>query len=183
MESLSIQAFLLFFPEYFPYMGLYQPHVFPLPFSSLFSSMGFMSDQPQSPSAKKRILIVDDDVYNRDFYKELLLDAGYLVETAANGDECIARLQSDEPYDLILLDIVMPVKDGLQTLKELQDKDFRKKHGQIYMLSALGQDSVLAEAKEHGSQGFIVKTDVTPEQFLKHVADAVHANTSTPITS
>src|SRR5437762_2330171 len=93
---------------------------------------------------KKRILIVDDDVYNRDFYKELLLDAGFEVETAANGDECIARLQSDDRYDLVLLDIVMPVKDGLETLKELEDQEIRKKHGPIFMLSALGQDSILA---------------------------------------
>lgn len=129
-----------------------------------------MSEEPK----KQRILIVDDDVYNRDFYKELLLDAGYLVETAANGEECIARLHSDDPYDLILLDIVMPVKDGLETLQELKDKDYRKPHGPIYMLSALGQESVLAEAKQHGSSGFIVKTDVTPEEFIAKITSILH---------
>ncbi len=129
---------------------------------------------------KKRILITDDDVYNRDFYKELLLDAGYTVETAADGDECIARLQSDDPYDLILLDVIMPVKDGLETLKELQDKEFRKRHGPIYMLSALGQDRVLAEAKEHGSNGYIIKTDITPEQLLKDIQKILNDHHSAP---
>lgn len=144
-----------------------------------------MSDQTNIPSAanKKRILIVDDDVYNRDFYKEILLDAGYTVETSANGDECIARLQSDARYDLILLDIVMPVKDGLQTLRELESADFRKKHGPIYMLSALGQESVLLEAKSHGSQGFIVKTDVTPEEFLTKIGDIIHERPSNSTTA
>lgn len=128
---------------------------------------------------KKRILIVDDDVYNRDFYKEILIDAGYVVETSANGDECIARLQSDERYDLILLDIVMPVKDGLETLREVESAEFRKKHGPIYMLSALGQESVLAEAKAHGSSGYIVKTDVTPEEFLSKIGQIIHERPST----
>src|SRR5260221_4253035 len=104
--------------------------VFSLTHSPPFSSMRRMEEQPK----KQRILIVDDDVYNRDFYKELLIDAGFAIETAANGDECIARLQSDDPYDLILLDVVMPVKDGLETLKEIQNKEYRKRHGPIYML-------------------------------------------------
>jgi len=131
---------------------------------------------------KQRILIIDDDVYNRDFYKELLVDAGYVVETAANGDECIARLQSDDPYNLILLDVVMPVKDGLETLKEIQDKEYRKRHGPIYMLSALGQDSVLSESKLHGSTGYIIKTDITPEQLVTKVTGIFHdqSNQSKP---
>jgi CheY-like chemotaxis protein len=142
-----------------------------------------MSDKPNSTMPKKRILIVDDDVYNRDFYKEILLDAGYNVETSANGEECIARLQSDERYDLILLDIVMPVKDGLQTLRDVENQEFRKKHGEIYMLSALGQDSVLAEAKAHGSTGYIVKTDVTPEEFLSKIGQIIHERQSTTPTT
>lgn len=140
-----------------------------------------MSDTAPQTLPKKRILIVDDDVYNRDFYKEILIDAGYAVETSANGDECIARLQSDEPYDLILLDIVMPVKDGLETLRELETKDFRKKHGPIYMLSALGQETVLTEAKNHGGAGYIVKTDVTPEEFLSKVRTIVNERPTTQV--
>jgi CheY-like chemotaxis protein len=129
----------------------------------------------------KRILIVDDDVYNRDFYKEILIDAGFAVETAANGEECIARLQSDERYDLILLDIVMPVMDGLETLTEVESQEYRKNHGPIYMLSALGQETVLAEAKTHGATGFIVKTDITPEEFILKVSNIVNEQ-STPNT-
>src|SRR5258708_4021844 len=134
-----------------------------------------MTEQPK----KQRILIVDDDVYNRDFYKELLIDAGFVVETAANGDECIARLQSDDPYDLILLDVVMPVKDGLETLKEIQDKEYRGRHGAIYMLSALGQDSVLSEARLHGSTGYIIKTDITPEQLVEKITGIFHEQSKT----
>lgn len=120
--------------------------------------------------SKKSILIVDDDVYNRDFYQELLEDAGFQVVTAQNGDECVAKMKEVDHFDLILLDIVMPVKDGMETLTALKNDDVtRKKHGPIYMLSALGQDSVLDNARQLGSDGFIVKTDITPDQLLEKV--------------
>lgn len=119
---------------------------------------------------KKHILIIDDDIYNRDFYQELLQDEGYEVDTAENGAQCIEKMQNTDHYDLILLDIVMPVKDGMETLTSLQTmQDVRKKHGPIYMLSALGQDSVLDNAKSLGSDGYIVKTDITPDQLVAKV--------------
>ncbi len=120
---------------------------------------------------KKSILIADDDKYNRDFYQEVLTDNGYTVDTAQNGEECIAKMNTSPHYDLILLDIVMPVKDGLETLTELQNNPNRSKHGPIYMLSALGQESVIENAKNLGSSGYIVKTDISPDQFLKKIKD------------
>lgn len=122
-------------------------------------------------ATKKRILIVDDDVYNRDFYTELLQDAGFAVETAANGEECLTQLQAPGRFDLVLLDIVMPVKDGMETLTVLKTAPYRINHGPIYMLSALGQDSVLDNAKALGSDGYIVKTDITPDQLLAKVQE------------
>ncbi len=122
-------------------------------------------------ATKKRILIVDDDVYNRDFYTELLQDAGFSVETAANGEECLTQLQAPGRFDLILLDIVMPVKDGMETLTVLKNAPYRINRGPIYMLSALGQDSVLDNAKALGSDGYIVKTDITPDQLLAKVQE------------
>ncbi len=125
---------------------------------------------------KKRILITDDDLYNRDFYQEILQDAGFEVQTATNGQECIDKLTASDHFDLILLDIVMPVKDGMETLTFLKGrKDIREKHGPIYMLSALGQDSVLDNAKHLGSDGYIVKTDITPDQFLEKVRGVLKA--------
>lgn len=132
-----------------------------------------------APTPSKKILIVDDDRYNRDFYQELLQDVGYAVDTAENGQQCIEKVQATDHYDLILLDIVMPVKDGMETLTFLDGrKDLRAKHGPIYMLSALGQESVLENAKKLGSNGYIVKTDVTPEQFKRKVDEII----KTPFT-
>ncbi|HSW89947.1 MAG TPA: response regulator [Patescibacteria group bacterium] len=123
------------------------------------------------PDIQKLILIVDDDDYNLDFYQELLQDAGYKVDTAPNGSEGMKKLDEIAHYDLILLDIVMPVKDGMETLKALQGNPVRAKHGPIFMLSALGQDSVLDNAKALGCNGYIVKTDITPEDLLAKVKE------------
>jgi CheY-like chemotaxis protein len=126
------------------------------------------------PTPSKKILIVDDDRYNRDFYQELLQDAGYTVDTAENGQQAVEKMTSTDHYDLILLDIVMPIQDGMETLTFLQGrKDIREKHGPIHMLSALGQESVLENAKKLGSNGYIVKTDVTPEQFVTKIKAAL----------
>lgn len=118
------------------------------------------------------ILIVDDDQYNRDFYQELFTDAGYSVSVAGNGTEGIAQMTSQEHFDLILLDIVMPVLDGIETLEELRKvKDIRGKHGKIFMLTALGQDRVIENATRLGADGYIVKTDVSPDQLLRRVKE------------
>lgn len=131
-----------------------------------------------SPNPRKSILIIDDDRYNRDFYQELLQDNGYTVETAENGQVGIDKMTTSTiRFDLILLDIVMPTKDGMETLTDLKKRpDIKEKHGPIYMLSALGQDSVLQNAKELGSAGYIVKTDITPDQFVRKISELLPAS-------
>ena len=63
----------------------------------------------------KKILIVEDDESQRILYHDELSDAGYEVMLAANGREALNQLDRDKP-DLIILDIVMPVMDGMETL-------------------------------------------------------------------
>ena len=135
-----------------------------------------MDTKAPAPAPSQKILIIDDDRYNRDFYQELLQDNGYAVDTAEDGQQGIEKMGTTPHYDLVLLDIVMPVKDGMETLTFLRDRsDIKEKHGPIYMLSALGQESVVRNASELGSKGYIVKTDVTPDQFLKKIKDILHS--------
>ena len=63
----------------------------------------------------KKILIVEDDESQRILYHDELSEAGYEVMLAANGREALNQLDRDKP-DLIILDIVMPVMDGMETL-------------------------------------------------------------------
>jgi len=63
----------------------------------------------------KKILVVEDDESQRILYHDELSEAGYQVMLAANGREALNQLDRDKP-DLIILDIVMPVMDGMETL-------------------------------------------------------------------
>lgn len=71
---------------------------------------------------KKRILVVEDEEGLRLLYEEELKAEGYEVLTAQNGREAIQQLEEGEP-DLIILDIVMPVMDGMETLGRIVGKE------------------------------------------------------------
>ena len=71
---------------------------------------------------KKKILVVEDEEGLRLFYEEELEAEGYEVMTASNGKEAIQKLEEDKP-DLVVLDIVMPVMDGIEALGRILGKD------------------------------------------------------------
>jgi YesN/AraC family two-component response regulator len=67
----------------------------------------------------KRILIIDDDFFVRDMLERLVRKACYDVETAENGVHAM-RLHRENPVDLVITDIIMPEKEGLETITELR---------------------------------------------------------------
>lgn len=69
----------------------------------------------------KRILIIDDDLAVRDTLITILEDHGYEVITAVNGEQGLAVFRRERP-DLLVTDIVMPVKEGLQTIREIREE-------------------------------------------------------------
>ena len=71
---------------------------------------------------KKKILIVEDEEPLRFLYEEELKEEGYEVLTACNGKEALSRMDAGKP-DLIVLDIVMPVMDGMEALGRIVGKD------------------------------------------------------------
>ena len=70
------------------------------------------------------ILVVDDDASTRVALQAILTPAGYAVIEAANGEEAIRRCR-EQQADLVVLDILMPEKEGLETIRELK-RDFPK---------------------------------------------------------
>ena len=71
---------------------------------------------------KRKILVVEDEEGLRLFYKEELEAEGYDVLTAGNGREAIQQLETEKP-DLVILDIVMPVMDGMEALGRIVGKE------------------------------------------------------------
>lgn len=116
----------------------------------------------------KRILVIDDDLYMRELYDEILKGAGYAVETAVDGKEGIEKLGRGG-FDLTLLDMMMPKIDGLGVLNELTKNPPAVKNGPIILLSNLGHEHVIEEAKQKGASSYLIKADITPDQLLKAV--------------
>jgi DNA-binding NtrC family response regulator len=99
------------------------------------------------------ILVADDDADIRDILSETLNSLGSRVITAANGRECLDKVENEAP-ELVLLDIEMPVKNGLEVLKELQQ---RGRDTTAIMITAYGTIERAVQAMQEGAFDFITK--------------------------
>jgi len=116
-----------------------------------------------------KILIVDDAAFMRMMVKENLKKAGYTdFCEAGNGEEALKKFGSETP-DLVLLDITMPIMDGIAALKEIKELDPSAK---VVMCSAMGQDSMVIEAIKLGALDFIVKP-FKPERLVQTVKNVL----------
>lgn len=115
----------------------------------------------------KKILIVEDDQLLREFYQELLIAAGYLADVAPDGELALVKIQNEE-YDLVLLDIMLPKKDGVEILRELKTKG-QKRDAIVVMLTNLGQDAVIKECFNLGAQGYLIKSALNPDEVLTEI--------------
>lgn len=70
------------------------------------------------------ILVVDDDTAIREILPKILAKAGYESETAANGKEALNLLQAGKVYDLIILDLMMPIMDGNEFMEEILNNGY-----------------------------------------------------------
>ncbi|WP_088041042.1 response regulator [Bacillus sp. EAC] len=101
-----------------------------------------------------RILIVDDSLFIRTKIGEVVKNAGYeVIGFGSNGQEAIELYDQLNP-DLMLLDITMPLKDGLTALKEIKQMH---QNAKIIMISAMTHDHIVNEAVQYGALDFIEK--------------------------
>lgn len=103
--------------------------------------------------SSKKLLIVEDDQFLRDFYQELLSSEGYTVDVAEDGEKGWEKVHSGG-WNLVLLDIMLPKKDGLQILTELKSQPAQSPNGPIIVLTNLGNDAVVTKAFQLGAAGF-----------------------------
>lgn len=124
-----------------------------------------------------RVLIVEDDQFLREFYQELLQAEGMVVDVAADGEVASQKLHQGG-YNLVLLDIMLPKKDGLQILRENKLNPPQQSNGPIVILTNLGQDSVIKIAFELGVAGFMIKSALNPDQVLGEIHNYLKAASS-----
>lgn len=121
------------------------------------------------PKIAKTILIVEDESATRRALREKLTREGFSVLEAKNGKEGLEIALKEKP-DLILLDIIMPLMDGITALTNLRKDDWGK-DAKIIMLTVLSDAEKVSEALSRGVYDFLVKTDWTLEDVVKKVKE------------
>jgi DNA-binding response OmpR family regulator len=112
-----------------------------------------------------KILVVDDSPALLELYDFTLSSEGYKVETAKDGVEGLKKMSEFKP-DLILLDILMPNKDGFDTLKEIRADD---KKTPILLLTNVDEQSKVEKGLKMGATDYIVKFQQTPNQVVEEI--------------
>ncbi len=116
-----------------------------------------------------RILIIDDEENIRLTVKACLVAADYEVDTAINGEDGLERFQTQtDPYDLVLLDMRMPGKNGLEVLKELRQQS----DVSVIMITAFGNVEDAVSAMKLGAVDYLRKP-FTPDQIRKIVGEVL----------
>lgn len=115
----------------------------------------------------KTILLVEDEIDLVELYTELLTEQGYNVISAYDGDDGLYKIGTTQ-WDLLLLDIMLPEKDGMAVLEDIQKTSGTKK-GPILMLTNLNSEDLIERAMNLGADGYIIKSEVTLQDISEKV--------------
>ncbi|MFW6205802.1 MAG: response regulator, partial [Gemmatimonadota bacterium] len=123
-----------------------------------------------SQDGEGRLLVIDDNETNRDLLSRQLARYGYVVATASDGEEGLERLETED-YDLVLLDVIMPGMDGVETLQRIQ-ADERLATIPVIMLSSLDEVESAVHCIELGALDYVSKP-VQPTLLEARIAAAL----------
>lgn len=116
----------------------------------------------------KKILVCEDEEDALRIYLDILNSSGFEAMGASNGKAGL-QLMENNKFDLILLDIIMPEMDGLETLMNI--KKFPAKYGdmRVLMLSNIGGDIAIDKAMGIGADGYMLKSETEPMDLINIV--------------
>ncbi len=119
------------------------------------------------PTKKVKVLIVEDEESLAQMYAAKFKHEGFTVAVAPDGASGLEMARKEKPA-IILLDIILPQKDGFMVLKELKEDD-KTKGIPVIMLTNLGQDEDISRGKKLGADDYLVKASLTPTQLVDKV--------------
>ncbi len=119
--------------------------------------------------AKKKIMIIEDDMFVMDIYQTKFSLEGFEVISAENGIEALKKIEKENVVpDLMLLDIVMPYMDGLEVLKRL--KENKNVSGvPVILLTNLSQKEQVSRGLELGASDYLIKSHFTPSEVMEKI--------------
>ncbi|MCE9585492.1 response regulator [Candidatus Nomurabacteria bacterium] len=119
---------------------------------------------------KMKILICDDEQAIRHALELKLTHEGFDVVTTPDGNECVS-LMSDQDFDLLLLDLVLPQKDGFAILEELK---LMKNKVPVIIISNLGQEEDIKRVKELGVVHYLIKSNTSINDMVEKVKSVLN---------
>jgi len=126
-----------------------------------------LADVTLRPAGSLRLLVAEDEPHTRRILATLLEAAGFQVASEETGSGALGRIRSDEPFDLVLLDLVLPDVNGLDLLRELRGLSHRK-GVPVVVLTAKGQDVDRDVAFSLGADDFFTKP-FSPKKLLRRL--------------
>jgi len=117
---------------------------------------------------KTSILLVEDDSFISGMYFTKLNSLGFEVEVVEDGEAAWQRLEQDPLPDLVLLDVVLPKKDGFEILEDLRKAE-RTKKLPIILLTNLGQKPDVERGIKLGADDYIIKAHYTPTEVVEKI--------------
>ena len=114
-----------------------------------------------------KILLVEDEQYLRELYEEILLEQGYKVETAVDGEEGFNKLKQGG-WDLVILDIILPKINGLEIMRKIKSDPPLRPNKKVVFLTNLDKDEEIKEALQLGD-GYFIKSQITPGSLVEEL--------------
>lgn len=116
---------------------------------------------------KKKILLVEDDVFILELLSDKLIKSDFEVNIAKDGEECMDILKSFKP-DVVLLDILLPKIDGFEVLRQMKASPDLSTIP-IIIISNLGQKEEVQRAKDLGADDYIIKANFTTSEIINKI--------------
>jgi|YelNatPaOPRAMG01_1025707.scaffolds.fasta_scaffold13177_4 DNA-binding NtrC family response regulator len=114
--------------------------------------------------ARGRILVIDDEPDIRESLKDLLTLENYQVDLAANATEGLRSLETAPYYDLVLLDLMLPDRSGMEVLREIRERDTATP---VIMITAFGSEEVAVAALKAGANDYFAKPWKTEKLLIE----------------
>lgn len=114
-----------------------------------------------------KILVIEDDSFLVDAYSTKLQKAGYKVVLATNGEEGLTQAATTKP-DIILLDLLLPKKNGFDVLADLKT-DKKLKKIPVIVTSNLGQEKDIEQVRQLGADDYLIKANVSMKAIIEKV--------------
>jgi len=116
---------------------------------------------------KAKILMIEEDKFLRKIYRNKLTLAGFEFIEATNGIEGLNKVIAEKP-DIVLLDLILPQKNGFDVLIEMRE-NAQTRNIPVIILSNLGQDSDIEKGLSLGAQEYLVKPEISLSQVVERV--------------